>query len=98
MITKYNKYCILCGTPSTETHHLVFGRANRKLSDADGLTIPLCRNCHKEIHNNYVAMALSKICGQLAYERWYLSDFGDADKSLNNARENFRSRYGKSFL
>lgn len=46
MITKYEKYCSLCGSPATEVHHLVLGTSLRKLAEQDDLKMPLCNNCH----------------------------------------------------
>lgn len=85
MITDYEQYCVICNKPREHTHHLVFGKGLRRLSDEDELTIPLCHECHEVIHHNKQAMALSRICGQLAYEKY-------------RTREDFRRRYGKSFL
>lgn len=93
-ITDYTKYCFLCGSPTSETHHLVYGGALRKLADDDELFVPVCRNCHNEIHNNPTAGKMSKIIGQLAFELNENAHKGD----IKNARENFRKRYGRSYL
>jgi hypothetical protein len=93
-VTEYTKYCTLCGTPTTEIHHLCYGGANRRLSDEDNLVIPICRECHNDIHNIPTAGKLSKIVGQLAYELNENAHKGD----ILNAREKFRKRYGKSYL
>lgn len=98
MITEYKDICGICGARSSEIHHLVFGRGLRPLADSDGLTLPVCGKCHKEIHYNSVASQLSKILGQVAYEAWYMSDFGDAETLTKTARESFRTRYGRSYL
>lgn len=91
MITKYEQYCVICGKPKDDIHHLVFGIANRKLSDEDSLTIPVCREHHELLHKYSV---ISKIIGQLAYER----DKCAEGYGVDAARESFRMRYGKSFL
>lgn len=98
MITEYNRYCLICGKPKTDDHHLLFGNTKRHLSDEDGLIVPLCREHHDFFHKTKEGQMCSKIIGQLAYERWYLGDFGDADKALNTARQRFRERYGSSYL
>ena len=72
-------------------HHLVFGRGMRKLAEEDGLKIPLCNSCHNMnlwscIHGNQAAEKLSKMLGQMAYE------------AKIGSREDFRKRYGKSYL
>ena len=91
MITKYEDMCILCYSEKVDTHHLVYGRANRKLCDADELVIPVCRSCHEFMHKH---PNVSRIIGQLAYER----DKCAEGYSVDAARESFRIRYGKSYL
>ena len=91
MITNYNNYCLLCGKPKVDDHHLVFGIANRKLSDQDELIIPVCREHHEFLHKY---SPVSRIIGQLAYERDKCAD----GYSVDAARESFRIRYGKSYL
>lgn len=85
------KYCSICGTPGAEVHHLVFGIANRKLSDEDSLVMELCREHHEFMHKN---AKISKIIGQLIYERNKCAE----GYSVDAARESFRLRYGKSYL
>ena len=93
-ITEYSKYCAFCGTPTTEFHHLCFGGANRRLSDDDNLVLPICRECHNEIHGIPIASKLSKMLGQAFFELNENAHKGD----ILNAREKFRKRYGKSYL
>lgn len=38
--------CIVCGRPYAHTHHIVYGTANRNLSEKYGLTCGLCYNHH----------------------------------------------------
>lgn len=94
MITNYDKYCNLCGKPSTDVHHLVFGNSKRKLADEDGLTIPLCRECHQKLHGAKENQVMSHIIGQLFYERNKCATGMDVE----GAREDFRKRYGVSYL
>ena len=84
IITEYTEFCLLCGTPTTDTHHCLSG-SDRKHADEDGLVIPLCRVCHRFVHDNPKALVMSKIIGQLAYER-------------EHTREEFRARYRHSYL
>lgn len=93
--------CALCGKPSECTHHLCGGSGKRKISDEDGLTIPLCNECHNmavkpedRIHGNPVAEKLSKMLGQIAWEKDYVSKGGNEDE----AREAFREKMGKCYL
>lgn len=94
MITNYKDFCIICGRPKTDIHHLVFGVAKRKLADTDGLTAPLCREHHEAMHNDKTVQALSHIVGQLYYERNMCAQGYGTDA----ARDSFRLRYGKSYL
>ena len=100
-ITAYQKNCAFCGKPfPLDRHHLVFGRGKRPLADEDGLVIPVRKNCHNigpitgRIHDNPMAEKLSKMLGQLAYEKSQVA----AGLSEEDAREKFRRRYGESYL
>lgn len=95
IVTKYTNNCAICGSPNVDPHHLIFNRALKKLSDEDKLLLPMCRICHEELHTkSSVAAELSRICGQLAYEK-ALCEKG---VSGDDAREEFRKRYGVSYL
>ena len=91
MLTRYTDCCAICGKLEHETHHLVFGRGKRPLADQDELTLELCREHHEFMHKND---KVSKIIGQLAYER----DKCAQGYGVDAARESFRIRYGKSYL
>jgi len=94
---EYAQYDIIDGNPSTERHH-IFGGPNRKLSDEDGLWVPLTKSHHTEdkisAHKCKEFQTLLHIIGQLAYEKHQVAD----GKSEKQARECFRKRYGRSFL
>lgn len=95
ILTKYTENCIICGMPTETEHHLVFGRGMRNLADEDGLTLPMCPFCHDELHKkSSVAAELSRICGQLAFEK----SLCEKGVRAEVARERFRKRYGKSYL
>jgi len=94
MVTEYMNNCILCGRPTDNVHHLVYGNSHRKLADQDELVIGLCLKHHNEIHANSSMGIMSKIIGQLAYER----DLCAKGSTQNEAREQFRKRYGSSYL
>ena len=85
----------------------------------DGLKVPVCNNCHNmgeilmRIHGNPMAERMSKIIGQLAWEKEYAlqkaDEFAriiDADREEGEVkqiihkggRETFRKRYGCSYL
>lgn len=98
-ITEYNDYCLFCGRPVEAKHHLI-GGPNRKKAEEDGLKIPCCNNCHNigdvltRIHGNPMAETMSKMMGQLAWEKRAVA----GGKTEKEAREAFRSRYGISYL
>jgi hypothetical protein len=58
-------YCLVCGSPYVEIHHVMFGTANRKLSDKYGLVVPLCHEHHRGrtgVHfNRDLDLALKKL-------------------------------------
>ena len=98
MVSEY-EFCIICGSPyDLDVHHLIEGTGKRSLSNDDGLTIYLCRDCHTaknySVHASWVTNRWSKICGQLAYERNLCAN----GETVEEAREDFRRRYGKSYL
>ncbi len=92
IVTEQKEMCFFCGRPAECEHHLLFGNDARKLSEQDGLKLPVCNNCHnmgkvaERIHDNPMAEKLSKILGQVIYEEKI------------GSREEFRTRYGKSYL
>lgn len=93
MITKYDKNCVICGCPTTDFHHTIFG-ALRHIADKHNLVIPMCRICHTELHGNTVACELSRIVGQLAYEKHKVAEGLTEDE----AREAFLHEFGRSYL
>lgn len=93
MITEYANYCILCNKPRTDIHHCVFGVGRRNLAVEDDLTMPLCESCHRAIHQGKM-QTLSKIIGQLLYERNKCAE----GMTVEEARESFRRRYFESYL
>lgn len=119
IVTEYSENCFICGRISEVEHHLVFGTACRELSELDRLKAPICNNCHntgehlKRIHGNPITEKLSKIIGQLVWEKEYAvnkaANFAmiiDGDKQERDlkqlinrgSREAFRKRYGRSYL
>ena len=95
---EYADYDMISGEPCVERHH-IFGGPNRKKATEDGLWIPLTHAHHQgnmSVHNNAEMKTLMHIIGQLAYELEMVST--GRSKSKDEAREMFRSRYGKSFL
>ncbi len=108
IVTNYNDISAFSGVPKETDHHLIFGKGLRELADEDLLTLPLLNCEHNmsskgtiyQIHGNPAAEKLSKMVGQLAWEKHYIAEkyslpFDDVEAE---AREAFRERYGKSFL
>ena len=104
IVTKHKEICFICGRQTEAEHHLIFGTAGRELSEKDGLKVPVCNNCHNmgnitmRIHGNPMAEKMSKIIGQLAWERKYILYVMGTDELDEVSREKFRKRYGRSYL
>lgn len=87
-IISEEKRCFICHTTANlERHHCVFGTANRKKAEEDGLWVWLCHNCHHGIHNgnNFAKERLQREA-QIDWEY----EFGDRDA--------FIQRYGRNYL
>ena len=108
IITEYEDISAFSGAPAECVHHCIFGRGLRELADVDGLTIPLTNEEHNmsrfgqrwQIHDNAPAEALSKMVGQLAWEKHYIATKRELpfEGIEQEAREAFRDRYGISYL
>lgn len=76
--------------PGSHKHH-IFGGANRKLSEQDGLFIYLTPKLHnmsdKGIHFNKTFMDYAHSVGQTSWIKYY-----------NKTKEEFIARYGKNYL
>ena len=81
--------CFVCGSPYTEVHHVIYGTANRKLSDKYGLVVPLCHEHHRGqtgVHfNRDFDIALKK----LAQEKF---------NAVYGANKSFLEVFGKNYL
>lgn len=87
-ILSTKKICYMCGKGGyLETHHIFNGTANRRLSDQDGLVVKLCPQCHEYVHKSQPIDLSLKREGQRAWMKHY-----------NKTAEDFRARYGKSYL
>ena len=101
IVTDYPDICIFCNGYAEEEHHLLFGYGIRPLAEKDGIKVGMCRKCHTSaakvsdrIHDNPSAEKLSKIAGQLAWEKHEVAQ----GCSEEEARKRFRKRYGVSYL
>ena len=101
IITDYMDISAFSGRPTEHIHHCIFGSGLRKLADEDLLVLPLTASEHNMgsptecIHGNTAAEKLSKMVGQLAWEKHYMATTGCPEFV---AREAFRKRYQISFL
>ena len=99
---EYARYCFFCGSPNINgEHHFMFGRGMRNLAEEDGLKAHTCDRCHtlgkllERVHDNVMAEKLSKMFGQAIYERNVIAS-GEV-KTIDEAREMFRKRYGQCY-
>ena len=63
--------CVLCPKKRTNLHEIFYGTGKRQLSIKYGLVIPLCYQCHIEMHRNSVMQAIWHVKGQEAFEKEY---------------------------
>ena len=104
-VTEYTEISAFSGTAAECRHHLIYGRGLRELAEEDGLWIPLTNAEHNmsrpisQIHGNPPAEKLSKMLGQAIWEKEYYRDLcTTAGNIRDDAREEFRKRYGISYL
>lgn len=77
--------CLECDGIATDTHHLIFG-TNRENSEKYGLTVRLCRECHRRLHEDPGPMAKRyRKIGQAVFEREY-------------GHEEFMRIFGRNYL
>ena len=79
--------CYICGQYAKTVHHVLHGTANRKLADKDGLTVRLCHRCHMNLHDKG---SFDRELQRLAQVRWM--------EYYEKSEDEFRKRYGKSYL
>ena len=70
LFTNDLNHCIICGKKRENLHEVFFGR-NRQLSIKYGLVIPLCIECHQEMHKNKKLQDIWHKKGQLLFEKTY---------------------------
>lgn len=84
------KKCYFCHkTYGLEDHHVLFGTANRKISEKYGLKVWLCNNHHTGqagVHRNREFDLMLKQMAQEYYEEHY------------GTREDFIREFNKSYL
>lgn len=83
---KFDNYCVICGSPRIQWHHVFMGTANRRVSDRHGYVIPLCVEHHTEIHRNREMSLYWMRKAQTHYEH------------NKGTREDFIREFGRSWL
>lgn len=92
IVTEYDNICIFCGRQAEAEHHLIFGTAaENSVIRTDSrfrfvITVTTWANKLHRIHDNPMAERLSKMLGQAMFE------------AKIGSREEFRKRYGRSYL
>lgn len=90
-ILQRNKTCYICGTTfNLHLHHVYYGTANRKLSDADGCVIYLCQAHHTGAHGVHFNKKIDLTIKARTQITW--------QKHYNKTTEDFIARYGRSYL
>ena len=85
------KKCYICGTTNWLEKHHIFGASNRNHSEEDGCTCYLCRYHHtgskQSVHMN------AEMAWKLKAEtqRKWMKHYGKTE-------DDFRARYGRSYL
>ena len=106
IVTGFEQYCLICGNPNVERHHLLMGNKHRHLAEEDGLVVGLCPAHHNSsnmsVHMNKEMKALSQMLAQACWERKWIADHFDerdtTEETLKNARDAFFNRYGENYL
>jgi thymidine kinase len=99
IIDKSN-YCVFCGAETSTKHHLIFGLSQRQIAEDEGVYIPVCDYHHtlgditRRIHDNTIAERLSKMYGQVCWEKRKISEKGCTE---DEAREMFIKRFGRNY-
>lgn len=87
IITSDLTHCDVCGAPA-EVHHIIFGTANRELSERFGLIVGLCPIHHRTgknaVHRNRTADLYYKALAERRFKE-YWKDY------------NFREVFGKDY-
>lgn len=82
--------CWECGAFGTEKHHVIFGRANRKLADKYGLIVGLCYRHHRgeEGVHGRDGKQINEVL------KYYAQD---AFEKVHGSRSDFIQIFGKSY-
>jgi len=85
------KKCCICGSGiGVETHHVFFGSANRKVSDANGFMVDLCYEHHRGTNGVH-----GKNGANLSLQ---LKKMMQAEYEKDHSREEFIALIGRNYL
>lgn len=71
ILTEDMDRCFICGKFTGIQKHEIFGGSNREKSKYYGLVVPLCSDCHKDVHVHPRSYVDLKVIGQKAFEKKY---------------------------
>lgn len=81
--------CFVCGSPYVEVHHVMYGSANRKLSDRYKLVVPLCPEHHRGNTGVHFKRDFDVSLKRLAQEKF---------EAVYGANTSFQEVFGKYYL
>ena len=98
--------CDICGCYLTKRnrneHHIFFGTANRRISEAEGMKVFLCVECHTigkhSVHKYRQADLNLKRDAQQVWEDNYMKSYPYENHADMAAREAFIALFGRSYL
>ena len=81
--------CFVCGSSYVEVHHIIYGSANRKLSDRYKLVVPLCHEHHRGSTGVHFKKDFDTYLKRLAQEKF---------EAVYGANTSFQEVFGKNYL
>lgn len=81
--------CYVCDSPYVQIHHIIYGTANRQISDKYGYVIGLCQEHHTGRQGVHFNKQLDMQLKRMAQEH-FEANYG--------TREDFIKTFGKSFI
>lgn len=86
LLTDDLEHCLACGSRATDCHH-IYGASNKKWSEEFNLMIPLCHQCHMQMHDEK-EQKMNRFYKQLGQEVFQMS--------FPNLR--FQDYFGKNYI
>ena len=98
------EHCYFCGRDPVQFHH-IFSGPYRDTATDDDMFVPLCWECHAKLHSE-PSQRMRYMLAEEAQAKWEMSYIGlHSDGTIqghveaaHRARDEFRKRYGKSYL